>query len=85
MLIFKNAADSSFSTFFRLVEIFALWKFWVYFDNGNRSNGKFIKLKNGEFDVCVFQVKLGLVGVILGVSRKEMGVGEKLRVRQQTG
>lgn len=35
--------------------------------------------------MSVFQVKLGLVGVILGVSKKEMGVGEKLRVRQQTG
>ena len=60
-------------------------EFWVYFDNGNRSNGKFIKLKNNEFDVCVFQVKLGMVGVILGVSKKEMGTREKLRVRQQTG
>ena len=60
-------------------------EFWVYFDNNDRSNGEFIKYKNSEFDVCVFQVKLGLVGVILGVSRKEMGVGEKLRVRQQTG
>lgn len=60
-------------------------EFGVYFDNGNRSNGKFIKLKNGEFDVCVFQMKWGLVGVILGVSGKEMGTREKLRVRQQTG
>ena len=60
-------------------------EFWVYFDNGDMSNEKFIKYKNSEFDVCVFQVKLGLVGVILRVSRKEMGVGEKLRVRQKTG
>ena len=60
-------------------------EFGVYFDNGNRSNWKFIKLKNGEFDVCVFQMKLGLMGVILGVSKKEMGTREKLRVRQQTG
>lgn len=60
-------------------------EFWVYFDNGDRSNWKFIKLKNGEFNVCVFQMKLGLVGVILGVSKKEMGAGGKLRVRQQTG
>lgn len=58
---------------------------WVYFDNDDRSNGKFIKYKNSGFDVSVFQVKLGLVGVILGVSRKEMGAGEKLRERQQTG
>lgn len=29
-------------------------KFWVYFDNGNRSNGKFIKYKNSGFDRCDF-------------------------------
>lgn len=49
---------------------------WVYFDNGDRSNGKFIKYKTSEFDVCVFQMKLGLMGVIFGGSRKEMRVGE---------
>ena len=29
-------------------------KFWVYFDNGNRSNEKFIKYKNSGFDGCDF-------------------------------
>lgn len=51
-------------------------KFWVYFDNGNRSNGKFIKYKNSGFDVSVFQVKLGLVGVILRVQKKKWGQGK---------
>lgn len=59
-------------------------EFEVYFDNDDRSNGKFIKLRNNEFDVCVFQVKLGLVGVIWGVSRKETGLGGKLGLRQKT-
>lgn len=60
-------------------------EFGVYFDNGNRSNGEFIKLRNDKFDVSVFQVKLGLVGVILGVSRKGMGAGGKLGVWQKIG
>ena len=53
LLIFKNAADSTFDTLFRLVEIFAFWNFGfilttVIGQMGNLSNSKTVDL------MCVF-------------------------------
>lgn len=53
LLIFKNVADSTFDTLFRLVEIFVLWNFGfilttVIGQMGNLSNSKTVNL------MCVF-------------------------------